>query len=149
MTAAVLWISIASVALRPVFAFAQPRAGQPVKVEICEIARHPETYDGKLIQARALVETGLQDLPAALVDESCAAELKFYLPGDSHLSLLVKSKGFQKLVKAVKKNPVVQATVAGLFMRQVPDHKSESGLVLESVADIAIVPQPRVKAQKR
>lgn len=131
------------------FASAQTKTGAPVKTTLCEIAKHPEAFDGKLVQVRALVESGVQDLPAAVTDDSCAAELKFYMPDDPHLAVLIKSKGFKKLIKDVKQNPVVKATVTGLFKRSLPEQKSESGLALDSVEDVVVIPQPRVKGQKR
>ena len=89
--------------LPPIFAFQQAKAGEPVKTTVCEIARHPETFDGKLVQVRAIVETGVQDLPSGVADDRCGAELKFYTPDDQQLVRLAKSKGFQKLIKDVKK----------------------------------------------
>ena len=135
--------------LPPVLAFGQAKAGEPVKTTVCEVARHPETFDGKLVQVRALVETGVQDLPAGVADDSCGGELKFYTPDDQHLVRLGKSKGFQKLIKDVKKNPVVEATVTGLFKRFGTDQKPDNRLALESVEDVLVIPQPHVKSQKR
>lgn len=135
--------------LPPVLAFGQAKAGEPVKTTVCEVARHPETFDGKLVQVRALVETGVQDLPAGVADDRCGGELKFYTPDDQHLVRLGKSKGFQKLIKDVKKNPVVEATVTGLFKRFGTDQKPDNRLALESVEDVLVHPQPHVKSQKR
>ena len=135
--------------LPPVLAFGQAKAGEPVKTTVCEVARHPETFDGKLVQVRALVETGVQDLPAGVADDRCGGELKFYTPDDQHLVRLGKSKGFQKLIKDVKKNPVVEATVTGLFKRFGTDQKPDNRLALESVEDVLVIPQPHVKSQKR
>jgi len=131
------------------FAFGQGKAEEPLKTTVCEIARHPGAFDGKLVQVRAVVESGLQDLPAGVADESCGAELKFYTPDDQHFVRLAKSKGFQKLIKDVKKNPVVEATVTGLFKRFGTDQKPDNRLALESVADVVVRPQPHVPAQKR
>jgi hypothetical protein len=149
MVAAVPLIPILGLVLSPISAFGQANAGEPVKTTVCEIARHPGTFDGKFVQVRALMETGLQDLPAAVVDDSCAAELKFYTPDDQQLVRLAKSKGFQKLVKDVKKNPVVEATVTGMFKRFGTDEKPDNRLALESVTDVLVHPQPRVRDQKR
>jgi hypothetical protein len=121
-----------------VLAFGQAKTGEPVKTTVCEIAKHPETFDGKLVQVRATVESGLEDLPAGVADDSCGAELKFFMPDDPQLRPLLKSKGFRKLVKDVKKNPVVEATVTGLFRRAATDQKPEAGLALESVEDVAV-----------
>ena len=58
-----------------------------------------------------------------------------------------------KLIKDVKKNPVVQATVIGLFKSAVPaptpDRKPAPGLALEAVEDVVVIPQPHVRGQKR
>jgi hypothetical protein len=133
----------------PVFAFEQAQAGQPVKTTVCEIARHPDTFDGKVVQVRALVETGVQDLPSGAVDDSCGGELKFFTPDDAHFARLLKSKGYRTLVKDVKKNPVVEATVTGLFKRFGTGQKPDNRLALESVEDVLVHPQPRIKGQKR
>ena len=135
--------------LTRILSFEQTKAGEAVKTTVCEIARHPETFDGKLVQVRALVETGVQDLPAGVVDDSCGGELKFYTPDDQHLVLLGKSKGFQKLIKDVKKNPVVEATVTGLFKRFGTGQHPDNRLALESVGEVVVIPQPRVRGQKR
>jgi hypothetical protein len=95
------------------------------------------------------VETGVQDLPAGAADDSCGGELKFFTPDDAHFARLLKSKGYRKLVKDVKKNPVVEATVTGLFKRFGTGQKPDNRLALESVEDVLVHPQPRVKAQKR
>jgi hypothetical protein len=149
MAAAVPLVVLLCLGLPPVLAFGQAKAGEPVKTTVCEVARHPETFDGKLVQVRALVETGVQDLPAGVADDSCGGELKFYTPDDQHLVRLGKSKGFQKLIKDVKKNPVVEATVTGLFKRFGTDQKPDNRLALESVEDVLVHPQPHVKSQKR
>jgi hypothetical protein len=132
-----------------IFAFEQAKAGEAVKTTVCEIARHPETFDGKLVQVRALVETGVQDLPAGVADANCGGELKFYTPDDQQLVRLGKSKGFQKLIKEVKRNPVVEATVTGLFKRFGTAQQPDNRLALESVGDVVAIPQPRVRDQKR
>jgi len=149
MAAAVPLVVLLCLGLPPVLAFGQAKAGEPVKTTVCEVARHPETFDGKLVQVRALVETGVQDLPAGVADDRCGGELKFYTPDDQHLVRLGKSKGFQKLIKDVKKNPVVEATVTGLFKRFGTDQKPDNRLALESVEDVLVIPQPHVKSQKR
>jgi hypothetical protein len=83
-----------------------------------------------------------------MADESCGAELKLFTPDDPHLARLVKSKGFRKLIKEVKKNPVVEATVTGLFRRAAGEQKPNAGLALESVEDVVVFPQPRARGQK-
>src|ERR1022692_5295409 len=80
MAAAVSLALILCLSLPPIFAFGQAKAGDPVKTTVCEIARHPETFDGKQVQVRATVETGVEDLPAGGTDESCGAALKFFTP---------------------------------------------------------------------
>ncbi len=138
-----------SLALRPLFAFADHPASEPVKTTVCEIAKHPEAFDGKVVQLRGLVDSGVQDLPAGLADESCNGAVKFFMPDDADFARLVKSRAFQKLLKDVKKNPVVLATVTGLFHRAMPERKTETGLALQSVSEIVVAPQPHVKVQKR
>jgi hypothetical protein len=149
MAAAVPLVVILCLGLPPIFAFGQAKAGDPVKTTVCEIARHPDTFDGKRVQVRAIVETGVQDLPAGVTDESCGGELKFFTPDDPHFARLLKSKGYRKLVTDVKKNPVVEATVTGLFKSFGTDQKPDNRLALESVEDVLAHPQPHVKAQKR
>lgn len=127
---------------------AQPQPAEPVKTALCEIFKNPEKFDGKKIQVHASVDSGVLDMPAGLSDDSCGAELKFYMPVDPDFGKLVKSKGFQKLLKDVKKNPAVEATVTGIFKRSVPGEKG-AGLSLEAVEDVVVHPQPRVRNQKR
>jgi hypothetical protein len=149
MAAAVPLVVILCLGLPPIFAFGQAKAGDPAKTTVCEIARHPDTFDGKLVQVRATVETGVEDLPASAADESCGAELKFFTPDDPQFARLLKSKGYRKLVKDVKKNPVVEATVTGVFKRFGTDQKPDNRLALESVEDVVVRPQPHGPAQKR
>ena len=130
-------------------AFAATPAETAIEKAQAEIAKHPDAFDGKVVQVRALVETGVQDLPAGAADDSCGGELKFFTPDDAHFARLLKSKGYRKLVKDVKKNPVVEATVTGLFKRFGTGQKPDNRLALESVEDVLVHPQPRVKAQKR
>ena len=149
MSAAVPVVALISPVLAANFAFAQDKAGEAVKTTVCEIAKHPEMFDGKLVEVRGRVDTGVQDLPASVADDKCGGELKFYTPDDHQLVRLAKSKGFQKLVKDVKKNPVVEATVSGWFKRFGSEDKPDNRLALESVADVVAIPQPRVRDQKR
>ena len=152
MAAAIKLALILFFGLPPIFAFAQ-RNAEPVKTTVCEIAKHPEAFDGKTVQVRATVDTGVQDLPAGVIDDSCGAALKFYTPDDQHLVRLGKNKEFRKLIKDLRKNPVVQATVTGLFKSAVPaptpDQKPAPGLALEAVEDVVVIPQPHVRGQKR
>ncbi len=123
----------------------------PQKTTVCELAKNPAAFDGKLIQVRAAVDTGVQDLPSGILDESCTAAVKFYAPDDNHFARLAKSKGFQKLVKAVKKYPSVEATITGVFKSEVPaagpKDKPAPGLALESVEDVTIHHPPRAKGR--
>ena len=134
--------------LPPVFAFGQANTGEASKTTVCEIARHPEAFDGKRVEVRALVETGVQDLPSGVADDNCSGELKFYSPDDQQLVRLAKSKGFQKLIKDLKKNPVVEATVTGWFKRFGTAQEPDNRLALESVDRVVVIPQPRVRPQK-
>ena len=131
------------------FAFGPAKAAGLVKTTVCEIARHPDTFDGKVVQVRAVIETGVQDLPAGAADESCGGELKFFAPDDPQFVRLLKSKAYRKLVTDVKKNPVVEATVTGLFKRFGTDEKPDNRLALEAVEEVVVIPQPRVRVQKR
>ena len=149
MMAAVLLFLVMGCGVRPIFAYAQAQGGALVKTTVCEIARHPDAFDGKLVQVRALVETGVQDLPAGSADDSCGGELKYYAPDDAQFSRLLKSKGYRKLVKETKKNPVVEATVTGLFKHFGTTEKPDNRLAVELVEDVVAHPQPREKAQKR
>ena len=114
-------------------AFAQPSAAAPVKATLCEILGQPKQFNGKLVEFRAVVEPGLEDLPAGATDEHCSAGLKFFSPDDPHLAKLLKNGEFQKLVRLVKSKPVVEATITGRF--QVSEN-SEYGLLLEAVAHV-------------
>ncbi len=127
------------------FALEQSQEDAPLKTTACEIAKHPEAFDGKMVQVRAMVDSGVQDLPSGISDDSCGAEFKFYMPDDSHFSPLVKSKGFQKLLKQVKRNPVVEATVTGIFKRADAEKKFDAGISLDSVSDVVAKPQYRVR----
>jgi len=128
--------------LPPFLAFGQAKGGEPVKTTVCEIAAHPQTFDGKLVQVRATVESGVQDLPAGVADEGCGGELKFFMPDDPQFARLLKSKAFRKLIRDVKKNPVVEATVTGLFKRFGTDQKPDNRLALESVEDVTVKRPP-------
>ena len=149
MAAAVSLVLIFGLGLPPIFALGQAKAGEPVKTTVCEIAKHPETFDGKRVQVRATVETGVEDLPAGVADESCGAELKFFTPEDPQFARLLKSKAFRKLVEDVKKNPVVEATVTGWFKRFGTGQEPDNRLSLESVENVVVRPQPRGPAQKK
>jgi hypothetical protein len=126
-------------------ALAQAPNGPPLKATLCEIVKQPETFDGKLVEIRALVDSGVDDLPAGLGDESCGASVKFYTPDDQRFARLVKSSGFRKMTKEVKKNPVVLATVTGWFERTGTAEKPAYGLALESVGDVVVVKQRRAR----
>ncbi|MGA2131586.1 MAG: hypothetical protein ABSH50_04650 [Bryobacteraceae bacterium] len=139
MAAVWLWLT---------FLLAQTSSREPVKATLCEIAAHPDTFEGKLVQLHALVESGVDDIPAGVADDSCGAELKFLTPDDQHLVRLLNSKLFRKMVKDVKKNPVVVVTISGWFRRGVPDKKTESGVALESVEDVVVKRLPKVPRQR-
>ena len=116
-------------------ALAQTKTDAPVKTTLCEIVKRPEYFNGKLVQFRATVESGVMDLPSGMADESCSAEVPFFAPDDQHLAMLLKSKKFRKLQKDLAKTPLVQATVTGRF-EHMPAKKPESLLVLESVGEV-------------
>ena len=153
MAVRVRWFWILSLSWPGILLFAETKAGEPVKTTLCELARHPEAFDGKVVELRALVDSGVLDLPAGVSDDSCGASLKFFTPDDARFRRLAKSKAFRKLVKDVKNNPVVEATVTGLFKRAVPDQPPnqapQPGLSLELVEDVVVHPLPRVPNQKR
>ncbi len=106
---------------------------EPVKTTLCEILRQPASFNGKLVQFRARVESGVLDLPGSAVDDTCSMELPFMSPDDQHLAGLLKDREFRKLTNYLKKTPLVQATITGWFG---VDKKSLPGLVLESVSDV-------------
>jgi hypothetical protein len=135
--------------LTAIFVLGQAKDSDVVKTTVCEIARHPDAFDAKIVQVRGSVETGVQDLPSGVADDSCGGELKFFTPDDAHFALLLKSRGYRKLVKEVKKNPVVEATVTGLFKHFGTVEKADNRLALDSVEDVLVHPQPRVNGQKR
>jgi len=149
MAAAVPLVVILCLGPPPILAFGQAKAGEPARTTVCEIARRPDAFDGKLVQVRATVETGVEDLPASVSDASCGAELKFYAPDDAQFARLLKSKGYRKLIKDVQKNPVVEATVTGWFKSFGTAQKPDNRLALESVEDVTVRPPPRGPAQKR
>jgi hypothetical protein len=127
-------------------AFAQTATDSPVKTTLCEIVKRPEYFNGKVVQFRATVESGVMDLPSGVADESCSAELPFFAPDDQHLAALLKNKKFRKLQKDLAKTPLVQATVTGRF-EHLPAKKPDSLLVLESVGEV--VAKPAKPAQGR
>lgn len=135
MSAAVRCVSIICIGWLPATVWAQSKSDGPAKTTLCEIAAHPDTFERKLVQLRAIVTTGVDDLPAGVADDSCAAELKFFLPDEQHLSQLLKSREFRKLTKDVKKHPVVEATVTGWIRR--------NGLVLQSVERPVVKPDAK------
>lgn len=133
-------VTLICLCLWPAGIFAQAESGEAVKTTLCEMTRHPEAFDGKLVQLHAVVESGVDDLPAGMTDESCAANLKFVMPADQDFGRLVKSKGFQKLIKEVKKHPVVETTVTGRFKRTGTPEKPIFALALDAVQNVAVKP---------
>jgi len=127
-------------------AFAQTKTDAPVKTTLCEIVKRPDDFNGKVVQFRATVESGVMDLPSGAADETCSAELPFFAPDDRQLAVLLKSKKFRKLQKDLAKTPLVQATVTGRF-EHLPAKKPDSLLVLESVGEV--VAKPAKPAQGR
>ncbi len=123
----------------------EAETAEPVKTTLCEIARRPESFVGKAIEVRALVEAGREDLPEGVADDHCGAELKFLTPDDEHFARLLKSKAFRKLTKDVKRNPFVEATVTGTVRRLGTDAKAELGLAVESVANVVVKPLPKAR----
>jgi hypothetical protein len=117
---------------------------EPLKTTLCEIFTHPQNFKGKLVEVRAAVESGVDDLPAALTDDTCGAELKFLTPDEQHFARLIKDKQFQKLIKDVKKSPFVIATITGRIVDAGTREKPESGLAIESVQDI-VMKTPKVR----
>ena len=134
-------IKLISPMLAAVLLMAQPQpAGSPIPTTLCDILRQPQQFKGKLVSLRAVIEPGVEDLPEGAADQHCHAELKFFTPDDTHLSKLLKSKEFQKLVRALKKSPRVEATISGVF--QVTD-KPENRLAIESVSRVTAQPRPK------
>jgi len=107
---------------------------KPLETTLCQVVKQPDSFRGKLIEVRAMVDSGVQDLPVGVSDESCSAELKFLTPDEAHLARLLKSGEFRKLTKRLAKKPLVEATVTGLFVQE----KNGPGLVLESVKDVVV-----------
>jgi len=144
MASAVLFIRLASLGLVPLFAFGQSGQETSVKTTVCELARHPENFDGKLVAVRAMVDSGVEDLPSGLVDDTCGAHMKFVTPDDAHFAELLKSKGYRKLVKEVKKSPYVEAAVTGIFKRFGTELKPDNRFALMSVEEVTVRKPPRV-----
>lgn len=117
-------------------AVAQTKTDGPVKTTLCEIVKRPADFNGKAVQFRATIESGVMDLPSGASDESCSAELPFFTPDDQHLAALFKNKEFRKLQKDLEKTPMVQATITGMF-EHMPAKKPEFRLVLEAVGEVA------------
>ncbi len=116
--------------------FAQSKTGAPVKTTLCDMVKHPQDFNGKLVQFRATIESGVMDLPSGVADESCSAELPFFTPDDQHLAALLKNKEFHKLQKDLQKTPLVQATITGRWFEHLPANKPEYRLVLDSVGEV-------------
>jgi len=124
---------------------AQQKNAEPAKAAVCEIVKNPQAFDGKLLEVHAVVESGIEDLPAGLTDDSCAAELKFFMPDDARFARLVKSKEFRKLTKELLRNPIVEATVIGWFKVLGTSQKPVPALALEEVRDIVVKPLPKYR----
>ncbi len=125
------------------FSLAPAQTTAPLKAGLCQMAAHPDQYDGKLVEVRAMVESGIEDLPAGVVDDTCGAEFKFLTPDDAVFGRLLKNKAFRKMVKEVKHHPNVEATVTGWFHAS-QDPKKQPGLALQSVADVIVKPTPKL-----
>jgi len=138
MAAVISWVVLIGCGLLPAYAAAQGDTTAPVEAAICELAQHPERFADKRIEVRGTVESGVADLPAGLMSESCGAEVKFFMPDDERMARLVKSRGFRKLVKEVKRHPVVEATVSGLFRVTGTHEKPTLELSLEAVESVAV-----------
>lgn len=143
MPAAARSVLLLCLVLSPAGASAQ----ELLKTTLCEIARHPDAFNGKRVQIRGMVESGVEDLPAGISDETCGAEVKFLTPDDPQFARLLKSREFRKLTRDVKRHPVVEATVSGRFQLAGTVPKPTYGLALDSVKDIAV--KPHAAPQKR
>jgi len=121
------------------------KSAEPLKTTVCEIAKNPQAFDGKLLEVHAQVQSGIEDLPAGLNDDSCVAELKFYMPDDVRFTRLVKSKEFRKLTKELRRNPIVEATAIGWFKLLGTSQKPVPALALEEVRDIVVKPLPKYR----
>jgi hypothetical protein len=113
----------------------------PVQTPLCQIIREPDRFNGKLVEFRASIESGQEDLPSGVADDSCAADVPFFSPDDKQLDRLLKDKEFRKLLKEVKRNPFVEATVTGWFLsgtssKPGPGQRPGPKLILESVSDV-------------
>ena len=118
---------------------------QPVKTSLCDLVKQPETFNGKLVQFRATIESGEQDLPSGASDQHCATAVKFVAPDDASLAALLKNKDFRKLTHDLKKSPIVAATVTGWFEQKGGKNADDFGLILESVTDVVMTPVPKQK----
>jgi hypothetical protein len=115
------WLAVFTILAIP-SAFAQngpePNSISPEKANFCEIVRHPEKYDGKMITFTALYGTGMEG--AVFFDETC----KRPKPNDDVITLATfsrknynfKSPLDKKLLKLLKKTDRVQVTVVGIFI---------------------------------
>ncbi|MFN7994909.1 MAG: hypothetical protein U0Q18_14985 [Bryobacteraceae bacterium] len=116
---------------------------EPIQRPLCQIIREPDNYNGKLVQFRASIESGQEDLPSGVADDSCAADVPFFSPDDKQLDRLLKDKEFRKLLKEVKRNPFVDATVTGWFLsgasaKPRPGQRPGPKLILESVSNVKV-----------
>jgi hypothetical protein len=138
---AIIWL-----ALGCAVAFGQMKTQEPIQTTLCEIIKQPERFNGKLVEFRAQIESGVMYLPSGVSNESCAADVPFFSIDDRHLAALVKDKEFKKLTKYLTKTSLVQATVTGWFEHK-SGEKGGSGLILESVDKVTMQPQKRKGAR--
>jgi hypothetical protein len=122
-------------------------------VDICDLARHPEEYSGKIVRVRADVNSGWRRQGQLITEFSigqlfgstrCIAHLKVILPARVKPEpgfALRQDEEFRKLDEALHTSKVTTATFQGRF---VSGSKKDSGkaqpsamkLILERVADV-------------
>jgi hypothetical protein len=54
---------------------AQAKAEPPIKTTLCDLVTHPDTYIGRVVEIRAVVEQGFE--VSLLTDRSCSARIWF------------------------------------------------------------------------
>lgn len=124
----------------------------PLSVNLCDLAKSPETYAGKIISVHGQVGWGWRHRNVPITEfgirqSSCMEELTVMLPDAVQPKPafdLEKDEHFQTLDHGLHKGMAIEGTFEGLFEQSEKGygrkHKTKTWLVLERVSDIFAVP---------
>src|SRR5579864_8088085 len=81
-----------------------PKLQAPVKITLCELVASPERFQDKIVEVRAVIQTGLQT--SLLRDDTCSAFI--WLAGmdetpDNAATAVRKTREFQKMLGYLNK----------------------------------------------